>query len=341
MTLRERFIAALTGQPPRGRVPHFELVFFLTMETLGRVHPCHRSYAQWGQMSPAERRLHLRDLAEIYVLTARRFEHSAIFIHGGPPAEDLLRLIDEVRLLSGDEYFLMMHGDATYAIPDGAGMLTFARRLRREPAVVEDEARRAVADALARGERFRRHGGLDGWALCADYCFNSGPFLGPADFDRFITPYLAELVRGYRAQGWYVIKHTDGNIMPILDRLLLGEPHALHSLDPQGGVDIAEVKRRVGDRVCLIGNVNCGLLDTGTDEEAAASAAYALEHGMPGGRYIFSTSNCIYTGMRLARYEQMLRVWRELGNYPEAQAAGARPAAGLGAPGRPGLQCGA
>jgi uroporphyrinogen-III decarboxylase len=50
-----------------------------------------------------------------------------------------------------------------------------------------------------------------------------------------------------------------------LDRAESYAPHALHSLDPQGGVDIAEVKRRYGDRVCLVGNVNCGKLDTGTD----------------------------------------------------------------------------
>ena len=70
--------------------------------------------------------------------------------------------------------------------------------------------------------------------------------------------------------GLYTIKHTDGNIMPILDSLIAAEPHALHSLDPQGGVDLGGLKQANGDSVCLIGNVNCGLLQTGTDEEAAA-----------------------------------------------------------------------
>ncbi len=69
-----------------------------------------------------------------------------------------------------------------------------------------------------------------------------------------------------------MIKHTDGNIMPILEQLDEGPPHALHSLDPQGDVDIAEVKRLVGNRVCLIGNVNCGLLDSGSDDECIESA---------------------------------------------------------------------
>ena len=49
--------------------------------------------------------------------------------------------------------------------------------------------------------------------------------------------------------------------------------------------------------------------------EVVASARYALESGMPGGGYIFSTSNCIYTGMPLSRYELILDVWREHGNY--------------------------
>ena len=322
MTPRERFIAALERRPLTGRIPHFELVFFLTMEAFGRVHPCHRNYHQWDQMSESEKRAHFRDLADLYVATARRFEHSAIFIHGGIPNEqDMFRLIDEVREQSGDTFYLMQHGDATYEIPTGGDMNAFCLKLARDPQSGKDEARRRVDEALAQGERYRRHGGLDGWVLCSDYCINTGPFFGPGWFDDFVTPYLADLIRGYREQGWYVIKHTDGNIMPILDRLLLGEPHALHSLDPQGNVDIAEVKRLVGDRVCLIGNVNCGLLDTGTDAECVESVRYALTHGMVGGGYVFSTSNCVYTGMRLERYELMLDVWRREGNYPDGQTS--------------------
>ena len=319
MTPRERFIAALERRPLTGRVPHFELVFFLTMEALGRIHPLHRAFHQWDQMSAAEQELHLRDIAEVYIETARRYEHSAIFLHGTLGSDEReMRLIDEVRRQSGDEFFLMMHGDATYSIPNGTEMTDFCVQLYEHPAEAKGQAARQIEQALERGHAFRRHGGLDGWALCADYCFNNGPFLSPAMFDEFITPYLADLIRGYRAQGWYVIKHTDGNIMPILDSLLLGQPHALHSLDPQGGVDMAEMKRRVGDRVCLIGNVNCGLLDTGTDGECVESARYALRNGMPGGGYIFTTSNCIYTGMRLSRYELILDVWRQEGNYSVA-----------------------
>ena len=128
-----------------------------------------------------------------------------------------------------------------------------------------------VDDAIGRAEVWQKHrdsqGGLDGFALCADYCFNTGPFLSPRRFADLITPYLARVTKAYRDMGFYVIKHTDGNIMPIIDQLVETRPHALHSLDPQGNVDIAEVKRRYGDQLCLIGNVNCAMLDTGTEEQ--------------------------------------------------------------------------
>jgi uroporphyrinogen decarboxylase len=139
-------------------------------------------------------------------------------------------------------------------------------------------------------------------------------------FDEFVTPYLRQLVAAYRKMGFYVIKHTDGNIMPILDSLVSARPHALHSLDPQGGVDLARVKQLVGDRVCLIGNVNCALLQTGTDAEVVADVRRALRQGMPGGGYVFGTSNCIYTGMSTARYELMLNLWREEGVYGKTGA---------------------
>jgi uroporphyrinogen decarboxylase len=317
MTPRERFIAALERRPLIGRVPHFELVFFLTMEAFGKVHPNHRSYHQWMQMEEKERRLHREDMADLYIDTAERYEHNAIFLHPNPgTTEEALRLIDLIRERTGDRYFLMMHGDATFSIPGGDRMTEFAYRLVDDPDGLKREAEARVEGALARGEEIRRHGGLDGFALCADYCFNTGPFLRPSQFAEFVTPYLARLIDGYRDMGFYTIKHTDGNIMPILDQLLQTHPHALHSLDPQGGVDIAEVKRLCGDEVCLIGNVNCGLMDTGTEAEVVASACYALEHGMPGGGYVFSTSNCVYTGMDLARYDLILDVWREEGNYP-------------------------
>jgi len=323
MTPREKFIAALERKQITGRVPHFELVFFLTMEAFGKVHPSHRNYYQWDQMSERERNLHRNDIADIQIAIAEKYEHSAIYlctVSFNPYAfrfdvDECIRMIDLLREKSGDKYCIMLPGDATFSIPNGSDMLGFSYRISDDPSGLHREAEAMVDQALREAEKYRQHGGADGFILTCDYCLNAGPFLSPNQFSEFVTPYLSRLIEGYRQMGFYTVKHTDGNIMPIVDQLVQANPHALHSIDPQAGVDIAEVKKVCGEKICLIGNVNCGLLQNGTDDEVVANVRYALRNGMPGGGYIFSTSNCIYSGMDLSRYELMLDVWRKEGVY--------------------------
>ena len=315
MTPREEFLNALTLGPPGEHCPTFEVCFFLTMEALGRVCPAHRDLGAWGQMSENERRLQINDIAQTYIDTARLYGHSAIFVLALDIDNSEWTVANAIRELSGGEFFLARHGDATFAIPGGSGMMEFACQIVDDPQSLHKHAAESVDHALARSEKDMGDGVWDGFVLCSDYCFNTGPFLSPTQFAEFVTPYLARVIEGYRRQGYYVIKHTDGNIMPIIDQLVQCRPHGLHSLDPQAGVDIAEVKRLYGRELCLIGNVNCGLLQTGTDDECIESARYALRHGMPGGGYIFSTSNSIYTGMSIERYELINRIWREEGTY--------------------------
>lgn len=325
MTHRERFKKALDRQPITGLVPHFELVFFLTMEAIGRVHPSHRFYEQWDQMERKEQRLQMLDMARSYIEIAVKYGHSAIFVHPNPNPVKLwgkdnnpvVEILQTIRELSGDQFFLMMHGDPTFSIPDGENMMDFSARMYEEPEALHRQARQQVDQARVLSDTLATYPGLlDGFALCADYCFNVNPFFTRDQYSEFIQPYLTEIIAHYRSQGLYTIKHSDGNIMPILDLMVASEPHALHSLDPQGGVDLKEVKRLVGDQVCLIGNVNCGLMQTGTETELVADVRRSLREGMPGYGYIFSTSNCIYTGLPLARYELMNQVWREEGVYP-------------------------
>ena len=73
MTPREKFIKCLKREPITGHVPHFELVFFLTMEAIGKVHPQHRSFDQWDQMSRREQDLHIKDIAQTYIATAEKY----------------------------------------------------------------------------------------------------------------------------------------------------------------------------------------------------------------------------------------------------------------------------
>jgi len=160
MTKREKFIATLECKPITGRIPHFELEFFLTMEVFGRVHPSNRNYSNWFQMSETERTLHRKDVADLHIASAEHFEQNG-FLYNTPSGwddTDLQKSMEHVREISGMEYFTSLHGDATYAIPNGDNMMDFVEALYENPEKLKDDAQKNVDLALKKAEEIKKWG---------------------------------------------------------------------------------------------------------------------------------------------------------------------------------------
>ncbi len=325
MTPKERAMAALNLEVP-DMVPTFELEFQLEEEMFGRKFITDDLTADGlAKMTQKEKEKRIFELAEYMVEVYSKLEYSIIpgfvlgdgsdyFWNGGPLPRETKLLIKYLRELIGHNYMIHYHGDGTFAIPDGNQMYEFAFAVADDPEGLKERAAKMAESAIKRNTALAE-AGVDCLILCADYCYNTGPFLSPAMFEEFIQPYLYRIIHEARKLGLYTIKHTDGNIMPILENIVACKPHAIHSLDPQAKVDIKAVKKLVGDKVCLCGNVNCALMQTGTDEEVIKSAEYALIHGKPGGGYIFCTSNIPFKGLPPERYELVLDVWKRMREY--------------------------
>jgi len=312
LTPKQRAILSLELKQP-DVVPTFELEFQLTEEYFGKKF---HTAEEWGKASLKEQEKFVADNVELYIQIAEYFDY-AIIMHSYAycPTEDWhIKTVKRLKKLVGDKYFIVVHGDGTFAIPDGNDMLEFTYNLIDKPDEMKQIAKKMVDDTIERNKKFV-DAGVDGFALCADYCLNTGPFLSPKMFSEWITPYLARLIRAIRDMKVYAIKHTDGNIMPIIDQIVSCQPHALHSLDPQAKVDIKELKRLYGNKICLIGNVQCSLMQTGTDTQILESCRYAMENGKPGGGYIFSTSNVVFKGMPKKSYDLMMDYYRKNRNY--------------------------
>ena len=78
------------------------------------------------------------------------------------------------------------------------------------------------------------------------------------------------MIGGFKELGLYVIKHTDGNLWPIIDEIVDSGIDCLDPIDPQAGMDLGEVKAKYGHRVALKGNVDCAQTMTfGTPEDVS------------------------------------------------------------------------
>ena len=121
-----------------------------------------------------------------------------------------------------------------------------------------------------------------------------------------------------RSLACYVIKHTDGNLWPIIDMIVDSGIDCLDPIDPQAGMDLAEVKAKYGHRIALKGNVDCAQTDDlrHAGGGRAEATSEALRKGMPGGGFILSSSNSIHSGVKPENYLAMLRTLQEFGTYP-------------------------
>ena len=91
----------------------------------------------------------------------------------------------------------------------------------------------------------------------------------------------------------------------------------LDPIDPQAGMDLAEVKAKYGDRIALKGNVDCAHTMTfGTAEEVTELTKEALRKGAPGGGFILSSSNSIHSAVKPENYQAMLETLEQYGRYP-------------------------
>ena len=225
------------------------------------------------------------------------------------------------RRLDGKALVAAYDADGVFWMPTGDQMMDFAIRLFEQPKELHEEAREKCDRAK---EMLVRHvdAGADFFVLTYDFGYNHAPFVSPAQFREFVAPYLTEMVAACHDLKRKVILHSDGCLNVILDQIHATGVDGYQSVDPQGNMDIRQVRKDYPDWL-LMGNVKCSLLQDGTEAQIRESVQYCMEHGGIGHRYIFSTSNCIFEGMPPDSYRIMLDEYRQY--IARAKARGDNP----------------
>lgn len=301
MTEKERVLAVLEGKIP-DKVPHFELDFQLFQEAFGVDMPY--TYGRGPEEADEIRDVFLEGWERVL----EKYHWAAIPVNCN-------YLIADAKHRFGDRAAVFCYnGDGTFWMPSGDKIMDFVIDLYEHPEDLHQQAKKKCRDAIELA-KMQADAGTDFICLNSDFGFNDGPFISPTMFAEFVTPYLTEIVGAIHDLGLKAILHSDGDLRKILDQLVSSGIDGYQSVDPQGHMDIAEVKKQYGNRLILMGNVKSAALQDSDPETIRESVRYAIENGKPGGKYIFSTSNCIFAGMPLENYHIMLDEYEKLAYY--------------------------
>lgn len=166
--------------------------------------------------------------------------------------------------------------------------------------------------------------GFDLYWIPDDIGFGSAPMISREHFHEFCVPVMQNVIEVLDRP---VVYHSDGNILPLMDDILDLGVAGIANFEP-GPMDIEEIKKRYGDRVTLIGNIDLHYtLTEGTPEETKDEVRRRIEALSPGGRYILASANSLPNYVKPGNVKAMGDALLEHGEYPDAQVTG-RPQGG-------------
>ena len=148
------------------------------------------------------------------------------------------------------------------------------------------------------------------WMGGSEHC---GPgVVHPRTFRRMITPYDKAIVDIIHEYDGLVNYHTHGKLKDILDEIAEIGVDVMSPIETglRGDVTLAEVKARVGDRICLKGNLDdMAFLALASQEEVREAAQDCLAQAAAGGGYILSGTDA---GMYSPEWVQSFLVMAEV-----------------------------
>jgi uroporphyrinogen decarboxylase len=158
--------------------------------------------------------------------------------------------------------------------------------------------------------------GVPGAVYSDDMAYRSGPMLNPRLMEELYGDSFRRITETAHAHGMKIVVHTDGMVYPLLSWFADCGFDGIHSLEPTAGVELARAKEMVGDRLCLLGNLDITriLVDASRDEVFEAVRTSILDAGRGGG-YILAPTNS-HPSIDVERLRWMLQAVEKYGHYP-------------------------
>lgn len=201
------------------------------------------------------------------------------------------------------------------------GYETICLNLYDDPGFLHELAEIAV-DFDVKAINRMAEAGVDAMILADDYGGSAQGLLRPQHFKAIYKPALKKIIDSIKATNLPAFLHCCGRVYAYLDDMVEIGIDAYHPLQRTAGMDLATVKRKYGDRICLIGNIDSSrTLPFGTLAEIEAETREALRIAAPGYGYILSADHSLHDGIPVRNILHMFDVARRYGVYSDQHRA--------------------
>ncbi len=178
-------------------------------------------------------------------------------------------------------------------VMDLFGMEAYFIKMTTHPNIFDAFTERVFDFYIEAYERFFRSAGnlVDGFFFGNDFGTQTDLLLSPAQFEKFVLPWLLEFTEQGHRHGYQVILHSCGSIHRVIDILIDAGVDCLHPLQARAKkMDAETLARDFGGKIAFMGGVDTQrLLNHGSPREIKAEIRRLKETLGP--NYIVSPSH--------------------------------------------------
>jgi len=161
---------------------------------------------------------------------------------------------------------------------------------------------------------------VDMYRICGSE-YATPPYLPPRLFEKFVTPYVREMVELIHSRGAKARLHCHGKIGEVLDMITATGCDSIDPCEapPDGDIALADVKDRIGDQMCILGNIQMHLLETASREEVREAVKTSMAAAKRGGGFVImptaSPINSPLSPRTEENYMEFIEASLEFGSY--------------------------
>ncbi len=204
------------------------------------------------------------------------------------------------------------YGDIFTVVWQMMGFENFAFAVYEQPDLVEALFTRVGDLILSMFESMASMDWVGALWFSDDIAYTGGPMVNPSFLRRQFFPYLRKIGDLAKRRQIPFIYHSDGVLWNVMEDILSAGVTALHPIEPKS-MEIREVKRQYGKRLCLCGGIEVDTLARGTPEQVRSLTREFLRDVAPGGGWCAGSSNSIPEYVPVKNYLAMVETVLEKG----------------------------
>jgi len=196
-----------------------------------------------------------------------------------------------------DGQYAILGGDWSpfwHDVIDLLGMKNMYVKMFREPELIDAVFGHVVDYYYAVSEKIFEEAAdmINIFFIGNDFGSQNGPLLSDKLFRRFVLPHLKRLIDLGHSYGLKVMLHCCGGIAELIPAMIEAGLDGLHAVQPScKGMDLAELKKRFGDKILFNGAIDSTWLIFGAPNFVREKTLEVLKIMMPDGGYVAGASH--------------------------------------------------